>query len=330
MPKGYHHLTYTERCQLYTLKKRGDSVLEIAKFLQVDRSTIYRELQRNRGKRGYRFKQAHHKSVKRRYLASSHSHKMTPDLIVLVESKLRIQWSPEQIAGWLKKQDSSKSVSHETIYQHIWDDKKSGGELYKHLRHNGKKYNKKGARRSGRGCIPNRVDIEERPKIVEKKCRIGDWELDTIISKEHKGAIVSMVDRGSKLTKLVLVPTKSADNVTEALIRKLAPVKDFVLTLTADNGKEFAFHETVSQSLQSDFFFAKPYHSWERGLNEHTNGLVRQYFPKSLTFDTITQEQVEEVEKLLNNRPRKVLEYMTPIEAFKEMSQRSVIVALHN
>lgn len=329
MPKGYHHLTNDQRCQLHTLKKRGDSLPRIAEELGVHKSTIYRELERNQGGRGYRFKQAHEKACERRSKASSHRNKMIPGTISIIEEKLNLQWSPEQISGWLKKKGNIESVSHEVIYQHIWRDKRAGGVLYKQLRHNGKKYNKRSKGPAGRGCIPNRVGIEKRPSIVEQKCRLGDFELDTIIGKGHKGAIVSMVDRASKLTKLLKVSRKTAQEVGDALVSELAPIQDLVLTLTSDNGKEFANHQDVSMKLGADFFFAQPYHSWERGLNEHTNGLVRQYFPKSSSFDDITQDQVKEVEILLNSRPRKVLNFLTPIEAFEALSQRSEIVALH-
>ena len=229
--------------------------------------------------------------------------------------------SPVQISGWLKRH-GKEYVSYETIYKHIWADKKKGGTLYKHLRHSGKKYYKRSKGTAGRGCIPGRVDIKERPIIVETKIRLGDWELDTIIGANHQGAIVSMVDRATKLTKLVKVSHKTAQEVKDALIKKLGPIREFVYTLTADNGKEFAYHQSVSEALQADFFFATPYHSWERGLNEHTNGLVRQYFPKSLSFDNITEEDIERVETLLNNRPRKILDFETPLEAFNRLATR--------
>ena len=249
-------------------------------------------------------------------------------MIAIIEGKLRLQWSPEQIAGWLKKQGHPQAVSYETIYEYIWRDKRDGGNLYKELRHRGKKYNRRGSGKAGRGCIPNRVDIKKRPQIVEQKCRLGDWELDTIIGKGHKGAIVSMVERASKLTKLALVPRKTANDVTDALLTKLTPLQNFVLTMTADNGKEFASHETVSGNLKAEFFFAQPYHSWERGVNEQTNGLVRQYFPKAMAFDEITQAELDKVEILLNNRPRKVLGYLTPIEVFTKLNRHPPNVAL--
>lgn len=198
--------------------------------------------------------------------------------------------------------------------------KKQADSCIKTCATKGKKYNKRSGVNAGRGCIPGRIDIDQRPDIVEKKVRVGDWELDTIIGKGHKGAIVSMVDRASKLTKLAICKSKEAAPVTDALTRCLKPIANFVLTLTADNGKEFAKHAKVSRKLKADFYFAKPYHPWERGLNEHTNGLVRQYFPKGTSFDTISNEDVARVEHLLNNRPRKILNFRTPIEAFNQMT----------
>jgi transposase, IS30 family len=319
MPKGYSHLTYEQRCQIYALKQRGDSPAAIAKELGVNRSTIGREFGRNSGQKGYRYKQAQEKSKQRKLKVLNPNQKLTPPLIGLIEKDLRLQWSPVQISGRLKKQGID--ISHETIYTHIWKDKHQGGTLYKELRHHGKKYNKRSKGTAGRGCIPGRVDIGERPSIVEEKTRLGDWELDTIIGAGHVGAIVSMVERASKLTKLVKVSHKTAEEVSGALIKKLFPILKFVLTLTADNGKEFAYHQIVSEALQADFFFATPYHSWERGLNEHTNGLVRQYFPKSASFNGLSDEDVERVETLLNNRPRKILEFETPLEAFQRMTE---------
>lgn len=326
MPKGYQHLTYDQRCQIYILKERGDTSSAIAKALGVHRCSISRELKRNTGQRGYRYKQAHQKASERRLSALQSNRKMTSELITVIEEKLRLQWSPVQISGWLKRHGTS--ISHETIYKYIWADKKRGGYLHKELRHRGKKYNKRSKGTSGRGCIPNRVDIDARPTIVEGKTRLGDWELDTIIGAGHSGAIVSMVERASKLTKLVKIFNKTAEEVEQALLKTLKPVQEFVCTLTADNGKEFANHERVGRALDAGFYFAKPYHSWERGLNEHTNGLVRQYLPKGKRFDDLSLEGLEKIEILLNNRPRKVLNFETPQEVFVRLASESSFVAL--
>ena len=319
MPKSYRHLAYEQRRQIYILKERGDSLAMIARSLCVHRSTITRELKRNRDPLGYQYELAHQKAQDRR--KKSHCRKMTPEMILIVEEKLKMDLSPVQISGRLKREGKC-SIGYEMIYKYIWADKKKGGSLYKHLRRSGKKYNRRSKGTAGRGCIPGRIDIKERPVIVEKKTRAGDWELDTIVSAGQQSAIVSMVDRATKLTKLKKVPRKTAEEVNKALIQKLGPIQEFVLTLTSDNGKEFAYHQSVSKVLQADFYFATPYHSWERGLNEHTNGLVRQYFPKSMNFDDISEEDVERVERLLNNRPCKSLEFETPLEAFSRMSRR--------
>jgi IS30 family transposase len=316
MTKGYHHLTKDQRCQLYTLKDIGKSIGSIATKLEVHRSTLHRELARNQGERGYRFQQANEKAYERKNSVATNGLKMTEKMITFVKEGLKSQWSPEQISGRLKLERGHESVSHETIYKHIWKDKKKGGTLHLQLRHNGKKYNKRGSGKAGRGCIPGRVDISERPLIVEEKSRIGDWEIDTIIGKGHKGAVVSMVDRHSKLTLLAQVARKTAHEVEEALTTRLKDLADFVLTLTADNGKEFSNHQVIAKKLGATVYFAHPYRSWERGLNEHTNGLIRQYLPKSERLDMVTESTLREIENLLNNRPRKVLQYRTPLEVF--------------
>lgn len=329
MPKGYHHLTYEARCQIYTLKQRGDSLAQIAKQLQVNRATVSREIRRNSRGKGYRYKQADANAKQRRMFASSRPRKMYGITITLIRIKLALQWSPEQISGWLSIHYPHLMISHETIYKYIWTDKLNKGRLFTHLRHRGKKHNKRGNSKAGRGCIPNRVGMEERPEIVNAKIRAGDWEIDTVIGRQkEKEAIVSMVDRASKLTKLSKVSNKQANEVSQALIARLGECKDQVHTITADNGKEFAYHELVAAALDAKFFFSTPYHSWERGLNEHTNGLIRQYLPKGSSLTNVTQENLNKIEFLLNNRPRKVLNYATPIEVFQRLKMTTDDVAL--
>ena len=330
MPKGYHHLTRDQRCQLYALKCRGTSTHNIADTLGVHRSAIYRELKRNTGQRGYRYSQAQEKASERKKDSAQNNLKMTPELISAIDDKLRLQWSPEQISGWLRRQNSDGCVSHEIIYRHVWKDKLEGGNIYKNLRHHGKKYNERGSGQGGRGCIPCRIDISERPLIVEEKSRLGDWEIDTIIGAEHRGAVVSMVERHSKLTLLAQVSRKTALEVEGALTRRLGDISDCVLTLTADNGKEFANHQTIALKLGATVYFARPYCSWERGLNEHTNGLIRQYLPKHQRLDAVSDETVGEIESLLNNRPRKVLQFRTPLEVFNERRKEPAFVALRS
>lgn len=316
MPKGYRHLTYDKRCQIYALLKSGWAKAEVARQIGVHRSTITKELKRNTGRKGYRYIQAQEKASARRVAASAAPRKMKPGLVREIEEKLtQDQWSPDQISGWLRRQGQA-CVSCERIYRHIWKDKRNGGGLWRCLRHNGKKYNKRKGKNSGRGLIPGRVDIAERPAIAAEKCRIGDWEGDTIIGRSPKGAIMTHVDRKSKYTKLAILPDKSAASVQKASDASLLPIAHKIETITYDNGKEFAGHAQIAAKLGAHIYFAKPYHSWERGLNEHTNGLVRQYFPKGSDFSTLTPADVQRVEDKLNSRPRKALGYKTPSEVF--------------
>jgi IS30 family transposase len=236
---------------------------------------------------------------------------MTPELIALIDQKLALyQWSPEQIAGWLKKEHPESAVSHERIYQHIWQNKKQGGLLFQNLRRHGRKYFKRSNGKTTRGRIIGRVDISERPEIVETRERFGDWEADTVVGKGRNSALVTVVERKSRYTKIVRVTRATADRVCVALSECLRGLP--VETITFDNGKEFAYHLAAAEALEAKTYFAQPYHSWERGLNENTNGLIRQYFPKGTDFDTVSDEEVARVEALLNSRPRKCLGYDTP------------------
>lgn len=324
MPKGYQHVTRDIRCQIYTLKAMELSQGEIARKLKKSVSTISREIARNTGFRGYRFHQADRLACGRRSHASRKPKKLTDELKADIDCKLLEDWSPEQISGRFRLEGIF--ISHESIYQHIWRDKRSGGQLHKHLRHHGKKYNKRSAGKAGRGCIPNRVDITLRPAIVEEKSRVGDWEGDTIISSGSRTAILSYVDRHSKFTLLKKIGKKTAKNVRQATIEKMGSLP--VLTLTYDNGKEFSGHQDIAHALHAQCFFATPYHSWERGLNEHTNGLVRQYLPKLFDFKDLSDNKMQDIEDRLNRRPRKVLKYRTPFEAFLAATQSSSGVAL--
>ena len=324
MPKGHCHLTYDQRCRIDAFLQADYCKAEIARRIGVDRSTITRELQRNSETQDYNYQKAYNKAVDRRKKASGVPRKITPAHVDIIEKLLTgQQWSSDQISGWLARADIF--VSHEWIYQHVWANKKKGGDLWTHLRHRGKKYNRRGEKTAGRGLIPGRVDISERPDIVEEKSRVGDWEGDLIIGKDHKGAILSHVDRKSKYTKLALLPDKQADSVQKGCRKTLAKFKKLIKTITYDNGKEFAGHRKIAGMLQCDIYFARPYHSWERGLNEHTNGLVRQYFPKGTDFTKLTQADIQTVEDKLNRRPRKCLEYKTPYEVFSK--ERVQIVA---
>lgn len=310
----YTQLTRDQRYQIYAFLKAGFSQMAIAKEIGVHKSTVSRELSRNHGKRGYRPKQAHRLAANRRMVARKHV-KLTPRLIALIESLIKQELSPEQVSGFLKRA-SRFTISHEAIYQHILKDKAHGGKLYQHLRHANKKRKKRYGSYDRRGQIVDRVSIDERPAIVDAKKRFGDWEIDTVIGKNHKGALITIVERKSKYTLIKRLAKKTADLVAKATVDLLSPFSKRVLTITSDNGKEFSQHNVIAKELKSNFFFAHPYHSWERGLNENTNGLIRQYFPKSTNFQLVTDEQIQTVMDRLNNRPRKTLGFKSPNEVF--------------
>jgi IS30 family transposase len=310
------HLRDEQRCQIYALEQQGLTQETIAEKIGSNQSVVSRELRRNRGRRGYRYKQAQAKADGRRHTANARPSKMTPDVVIVLETMLREeQLSPEQISGWMRTTEGV-CISHEWIYQHIYADKSKGGTLYKQLRRTGKKYNKRKGKTSGRGLIPHRIDIDQRPAVVAERSRLGDWEADTIVGSEHKGVILSLVERVSKYTLLHKLDHATSDKTGEAIIAKMRPHQKIVHTITSDNGKEFAGHEHVAEQLDTGFYFAKPYHAWERGLNENTNGLVRQYFPKGSSFANVTAEDVERVQNLLNSRPRKTLDFQSPNEVF--------------
>jgi IS30 family transposase len=318
----YKQLTLEKRYQITALIKAGFNQKSIAIELSVHPSTISRELRRNNDLvRGYNAELAQIKSAKVE-MQKKKRYSLTKSIEKYIRAKLKQDWSPEQISGRMKS-DTGVSVVHETIYRYIYANKKNGGKLYTYLRHKNKKYHHRSNDYKARGTIIDRVMIDKRPKIVEKKNRIGDLEIDTVIGKNHKGALVTVVDRKSKFVLIKNVPSKEAQVVTDALIEMIQPIKAITHTITSDNGKEFAYHKQVSAALDTDFYFANPYHSWERGLNEHTNGLIRQYLPKKSEFLHVSKEEIIMIQDRLNHRPRKVLNYKTPYEVFfSEMSKK--------
>ena len=314
----YRQLTLAKRYHISALQKAGLNQKSIASELEVHPSTISRELRRNRDTlRGYNAEMAQIKSTKTE-MQKKKRFSLTKPIEKYIRAKLKQDWSPEQISGRMRL-DTGMSVVHETIYRYIYTNKKNGGKLYTYLRHKNKKYHHRSNDYRSRGTIIDRVMI----KIVEKKSRIGDWEIDTVVGKDHKGFLVTVVDRKSKFALIKNVVSKHAEVVTQALIEMITPLKNITHTITSDNGKEFAYHKQVSAALDTDFYFANPYHSWERGLNEHTNGLIRQYLPKKSEFLHVSKEEIIMIQNRLNHRPRKVLNYKTPYEVFfSEMSRR--------
>jgi len=321
------HLELSQRYEIYHLRNQGISYTEIAQNIGVHKSTVSRELKRNSDQRSgvYKVALAQSKAVKRHLDKAKHIG-FTSSIEAFIIKWLKEDYSPEQIVGKSKRLNVS-CVSVERIYQFIWQDKKQGGVLYKHLRTRGKRYQKRGDLNSKRGQIPDRVDIEKRPNIVELKQRFGDLEIDLIIGKDHKGALLTINDRATGFLKMAYVESKEAKEIELKTIKLLEPWVPFINTITSDNGKEFANHRAIAEQLNIDFYFAKPYHSWQRGANENLNGLVRQYFPKKFNFDQIDTKQINDVVEKLNNRPRKRYNYFTPNEKFDEFINQNSDVA---
>ena len=317
---NYKQLTENERYQIYTMKKPGYSQKDIANFLDRDPSTISRELVRNQGLRGYRPAQAQRLSETRRR-ESHKAIKVTEEVISWIESLMRQELSPQQVADYLQRH-RGLSLHHETIYQLVYADKAMGGDLYTHLRVASKPYRKRYGQYERRGKIRNRVGIDERPEIVEHRNRIGDWEGDTIMGKGRKSALLTLVERKTLYTVIVRLTGKRADLLAKAAVSHMRHIKKQVKTITFDNGLEFSEHETIAKGLDAAIYFAHPYASWERGINENTNGLIRQYFPKGTDFNQVTDEQVKHVMDRLNNRPRKTRGCQSPNELFMGNKQK--------
>ncbi len=268
-------------------------------------STLRRELRRNRGLRGYRPRQAQSLADARRALNARPIDDATWQF---ARDRLGEQWSPDPIS-------QHAAISHATVYQRVPADKKAGGALWRNLRCP-KLRRKRYGKHDRRGVLPNRQSIEQRPAVVATRSRIGAWEADTVIGGGHKQAIVSLVERKSGLTLIEKVGRKTAQAVSDAMIKLLRPYRRRVLTLTSDNGREFAGHESISKPLKADVYFAHPCPSWERGTNENTHALIRQYSPKHRDFTTLTQQEIDRAMERLNNCPRKSLGYPTPAQVF--------------
>ena len=303
---NYTHLSLGERYQIYALIGAEHSINFIARALNRSPSTILREIRRNKSLRGYQVNNAHKKACARR---SNNALSIIANVWDWVTDKLKENWSPQQIAG------VHGGLSHMSIYRYIWTNKRKGGRLWQCLRRKAKPYRQRLTAET-RGRINDRVSIHERPSIVDARTRIGDWEADTIIGQHHKQAIVTLVERKTGLLKMKRVDNKTAQQVSEAMIELLKPVRLQVKTITSDNGKEFANHKKVKQKLFSPFFFADAYASWQRGTNENTNGLIREYLPKGCDFRQVSDDEMQDIENKLNNRPRKRLGFKTPMQAF--------------
>lgn len=293
---------------------------EIALTIGKSPSVISREIKRNSTAQGVYDSNFAQSQYEKGLTAKPKTIKFTTSVKDLVEEGLSKQWSPEQICQTAKSKGVD-CVSHERIYQYVCSDKQNGGHWHEHLRTKGKKYRKRGAEKDKRGTIKDRVSIHDRPAIVETKGRVGDWEGDTIIGKDHKGAILTLNERKSGFVVMAKLTGKNAQDLSAKTVAVLTPYQAVCHTLTVDNGKEFAHHTQIATELDLQVYFADPYSSWQRGANENTNGLIRQYIPKKTDFDTVSEERLQEIQDLLNNRPRKRLNWRTPYEVFQELSQ---------
>lgn len=315
---SYKHLTLEERYHIEAYKEAGYKQNDIAKKIGVNPSTISRELKKNSTKvhKRYTAKKANKVASDRRMNASRKSNRKLDKKLKKTLTKYILEdWSPEQISARLKLIDGT-DISFVRIYQFIEQDRQEGGDLYTHLRfyHTGHRRAKYGAKSKGR--IKDRVSISQRDEIVDKKSRIGDWEIDTIVGGKQKGAITTIVERVTSLVRISIPTSKKAMDIENETIRIMSPLKDKIYTITSDNGLEFSNHKNISKALNYNHYFCHPYSSWERGLNEYTNGLIRQYIPKGSSFENITPKYIKMIEDKLNNRPRKALAWKTPNEAF--------------
>ena len=309
----YRQLTEGIRYQIALLFGEDISLTEISKRIGVSKSTVSREVRRNGTAGGYSAPEAQRLSDDRRRRAAKRV--ISPDTAFYVETGLCWKWSPEQISAVCKRIGSP--VSHEWIYQHVQADKARGGELYRHLRQGKRRYRKGyGTKRSP---IPDAVSIGQRPSVVDERSRLGDWEADLVLGAQGTGAIVTLAERKSRIYLTKKVFSKDAGEVSRAIISMLSSYKDVCHTITFDNGGEFSEHRAIAKALEAETYFAHPYASHERGLNENTNGLLRQFIPKGTDLRTVSEEDLQHYEGALNSRPRKCLGFRQPSVVFAEL-----------
>lgn len=316
----YKQITNEEREIISCLYKERKSLEYIGRVIGKHKSSVSREIKRNSSTGEYSIYNALPAQRRRdeRRNNSNREKALTTEMQQYIDEKSKdYQWSPEQIVGRCKK-EGRKMVSHETIYQYIYEDKRNGGGLYENLRRGHRKRRKRRNTYNNRGIIKDRVMIDYRPEVVNKQERYGDWEGDTIIGKNHKGAMITLTERKSLYVKIAKLNTRESTETTLKTVQLLRPLKTCCFTITFDNGKEFAEHKKIVSELEVQVFFAHPYSAYERGCNENTNGLIRQFFPKHESFELYDDKFVQTVEDKLNNRPRKKLGFCTPNEIFSK------------
>jgi IS30 family transposase len=308
------HLSYEQRYSIEVLLKAGKSQTEIGTIISVDKSVISREIKRNRDERNAVYKAILAQNKYDSRLRSKPKRiKLNAEFYSEIKDLIELDYSPEQVSGVLKKIGKT-TISHEWIYQLIWKDKHQKGTLYTHLRRKGRRYRKRGSSKDSRGQIVGRVGIEKRPKEADNRSEFGHLEVDTIIGKNHKSAIITLNDMASGMLWMGKVETRDAESVKIKLSQMLEEIRPFIKSVTGDNGKEFSNFKDYEEALGMNNYFANPYHSWERGTNENTNGILRRYFPKGTDFLTLTEIKVEEAVEKINLMPKKCLGWLTPFE----------------
>lgn len=315
------HLTTEQRYQIEAYLKIGKSKDFIANELNVHRSSIFREFNRNKLKRGgYSAKAAQEYSEERKDRFTT-NRTFSDECQKRVIKYLDEQWSPQQIVGYCKR-NSIDMVSHERVYQFIREDKQNGGKLYQNCRHQLKHRKRPVGKHYP---IANRVSIDERPDVVDNKSRFGDWEMDTIIGANQQGAILTLTERMTNFIFIIKLELgKNAKGLKNKVIDTLLPYKKYVHTITTDNGSEFAEHLLISEKIDTKVYFAHPYCSWEKGSIENANKLIRQYIKKESNLNNYSQEQLNEIQYKINNRPREKLKFDSPKRIFYNLANGNV------
>jgi transposase, IS30 family len=314
----YRQLSPEERYMLAALRRQGLTQAEIARSLGRHRSTVCREVRRNstRADGHYRPFTAQERTNGRRSRSRRNS-RFTAEDFAIVDDLLRRQWSPEQVAGRLRR-EGRLLISHETIYRHVWGDKKAGGRLYTHLRGARKRRRKRYGSYDSRGRLAGKRPISERPPEVEARESVGHWEADTVLGTGSKDCVLTLVERKTGLALIGKLADRTKESFSRRAVRLIRRHAGAFMTVTADNGTEMHGYQSIERLTGATFYFARPYHSWERGSNENTNGLIRQYLPRGQSMAGLTQHRCNAIADQLNTRPRKRLGFKTPLECFNE------------
>ena len=312
---SYYQITSGERYMISALRVQGLSQSAIARQLGRHRSSVSREIHRNQCNDGHYRPSKADSRTRRRRSHSRRNWRFSERHLQMVIALLRLEWSPEQIAGWLRLYRVLR-ISHQTIYRHIWYDRCYGGRLYAHLRQAAKRRRKRYRGADSRGILPDKRHISERPPGAENRSRFGHWETDTVIGANDRHCIVTMVERKSKYVIIGKLRARTTAELNRRVIALIHREGRRVKTLTADNGTEFHAYKDIENHTGVSFYFANPYHSWERGLNENTNGLIRQYLPKGKSMARLTQKHCDAIATRLNRRPRKLLGFKTPEQVY--------------